>query len=207
MTLPRAKRGIYSFELVPSTTNSYSERRRSSHDYAVRTVPCPPRDSPNPARGELSRRAQRSADFVLEDSRADSIDRRPIARLPPQSNRPGIVSTTVERRLALPFQCRKEVDVEANRDQLARSTPFDLRHPYGSRHSWRASRARHADAGQVDKNFASGSVGDTGESASEDIDPHEVMGVFLHVAVFLGILLLGAVAAAVVLALRAVRHW
>jgi hypothetical protein len=97
--------------------------------------------------------------------------------------------------------------VEANRDHLARSAPFDLRRPHGVRHGWGASRARHEDAGQVDSGHAPDSGGGPEEARSDDIDPGEVTEVFLYAAGFLGFLLLVAVVAAVVFGIGALRHW
>jgi hypothetical protein len=96
--------------------------------------------------------------------------------------------------------------VAANRDQVARSAPFDLRRPHGIRHGWGASRARHENAGQVGPGHPADSRGGTKEAQSDDIDPDEVTEVFLYAAVFLGFLLLVAVGAAVVFALGALRH-
>jgi hypothetical protein len=95
--------------------------------------------------------------------------------------------------------------VEANRNQLARSAPFDLRRPYGIRHGWRASRARHENAGQVHSGYASVGVSDV--ARPDDIDPGEVTEALLYAAVFLGLLLLVAVGAAVIFGLRALQHW
>jgi hypothetical protein len=97
--------------------------------------------------------------------------------------------------------------VEANRDQLARSDPFDLRRPHGTRQGWSASRATHENAAQVDPGHSSDSMGVTKEAQSDDIDPDEVTEVFLYAAVFLCFLLVVAVGAAVVFALSALRHW
>jgi hypothetical protein len=95
--------------------------------------------------------------------------------------------------------------VEANRDQLARSAPFDLRRPHGIRHGWRASRARHENAGQSHPRLASVSMAVTQAAQSKDLG--EVTKVLLSAAGFLGFLLLVAVGAAVVFALGAIRHW
>jgi hypothetical protein len=71
----------------------------------------------------------------------------------------------------------------------------------------------HEHAGQVDSAHASDSahvsdsVGVTAEVQSDDIDSDEVTEVMLYAAVFLGVLLAIAVAAAVVFGLRALRHW
>jgi hypothetical protein len=97
--------------------------------------------------------------------------------------------------------------VEANRDQLARSAPFDLRRPHGIRHGWGASRARHENAGPVDSGHASDSGGGPEKARSDDIDPDEVTEVFLYAAGFLGFLLFVAVVAALVFAIGALRHW
>jgi hypothetical protein len=74
--------------------------------------------------------------------------------------------------------------VEANQDQLGRSAPFDLDRPHGS-----------------------DSVAITEERQSDDIDRYDVTEVFLYASVFLGFLLVVAVGATIVLALRALRHW
>jgi hypothetical protein len=97
--------------------------------------------------------------------------------------------------------------VEANRDPLGRSAPFDLHRPHGIRHRRRVSAAWRENAGQVDPGHASDNVGITEEGQSDDIDPHDVTEVFLYAAVFLGLLLVVAVGATVVLALRTLRHW
>jgi hypothetical protein len=69
------------------------------------------------------------------------------------------------------------------------------------------SAAWRENAGQVDPGHASDNVGITEEGQSDDIDPHDVTEVFLYAAVFLGLLLVVAVGATVVLALRTLRHW
>jgi hypothetical protein len=97
--------------------------------------------------------------------------------------------------------------VEANRNQLARSAPSDLRRPHGSRHGRRAAPATHEDAGQIDSAHASSSVAVTEEAQSDDVDSDEVTQVLLYAAVFLGVVLVVAVGAAVVFGLRALRHW
>jgi hypothetical protein len=95
--------------------------------------------------------------------------------------------------------------VEANRDQLARSAPFDLRRPHGIRHGWRAARGRHENAGRVDPRLAAASMPVTQQAPSEDLG--ELTKVFLSAAWFLGFLLLVALGAAVVWLLGAIRHW
>jgi hypothetical protein len=94
--------------------------------------------------------------------------------------------------------------VEANRDQLARSAPFDLRRPHGIRHGWRTSRAKQENAEQVDSGRASDVAG---PAQPDDYDPGEVTEMLLYGAAFLGLLLVVAVGAAVVFGLRALRHW
>jgi hypothetical protein len=81
----------------------------------------------------------------------------------------------------------------ANRDQLARGAPSQLRRPHGIR--------------QVDSAHAQDSGDVAAEAQSDDIDSGEVTEVMLYAAVFLGFLLAAAVAAAVVFGLRALRHW
>jgi hypothetical protein len=91
--------------------------------------------------------------------------------------------------------------VEANRDQLERRASFDLRRPQGIHHGWRAWRAWHENAGPVDSDHASDSVGVSHKAQLDDIDPEEVTEVFLSVAGLLGLLVVAAVVATVVFAL------
>jgi hypothetical protein len=89
--------------------------------------------------------------------------------------------------------------VDPNQDQLVRYAPFDLRRPHGTRHGWRALRARHE--------HASDRVGVAERGPSDDIDPDEVTKVFLHAAVFLGFMLVIAVGAVAMFIFSTLRHW
>jgi hypothetical protein len=97
--------------------------------------------------------------------------------------------------------------VEPNREQLVRYVAFDLRRPHGVRHGWRALRARHENARQVDSGHSSERVGATEEIRSDDIDADEVTAVLLYAAAFFGFLVMVALAAAAVFVLSALRHW
>ena len=100
-----------------------------------------------------------------------------------------------------------ESAVEANRDQLERSAPFDLRRLPGIRPWRQPSRARHEPAGQADSGHAPHGAVTPAQAQSDDIESDEVTEVLLYAALFLGFVLVVAVGAAVVLGLRALRPW
>jgi hypothetical protein len=99
--------------------------------------------------------------------------------------------------------------VDTNSEQLERQSAFHMRLSKllrDERRVWR-TEVEYENAGRLGSRRASDGVISTEEAQSFDSDPEERPGVFLSDAVVGALLLVAVVAAIVVFALRALRHW